>query len=169
MSEHQNHRGKREAPGGEFPLFLWWRQHRAWVAGLDRGAKVKYRLFQALVVVAVLIIALALFLQAWVKLPEVPDLPGASLNKPGNASQSQPGEPGDISFDGAQLPNVAKSGRKDGYYTFLLCGKDVVSGSTDTMILITYDTKDKRINAVSLLRDTMTNTSGKRGARSRIT
>ena len=80
MSEHQNHRGKREAPGGEFPLFLWWRQHRAWVAGLDRGAKVKYRLFQALVVVAVLIIALALFLQAWVKLPEVPDLPGASLN-----------------------------------------------------------------------------------------
>ncbi len=168
MSEHQNHRGKREAPGGEFPLFLWWRQHRAWVAGLDRGAKVKYRLFQALVVVAVLIIALALFLQAWVKLPEVPDLPGASLNKPGNASQSQPGEPGDISFDGAQLPNVAKSGRKDGYYTFLLCGKDVVSGSTDTMILITYDTKDKRINAVSLLRDTMTNTSGKRGAQKRL-
>ena len=50
MSENQNHRGRREAPGNTFPLVLWWRQHRAWVAGLDRKGKLRYRLFQALVI-----------------------------------------------------------------------------------------------------------------------
>ena len=51
--------------------------------------------------------------------------------------QSLPSQPGDISFEGAQLPEVAKSGRKPGYYTFLLVGKDTSSGLTDTMMLIT--------------------------------
>ena len=35
----------------------WWRQHRTWVAGLNRGQKVRYRIFQILVVVAILAIA----------------------------------------------------------------------------------------------------------------
>ena len=167
MSE-QNHRGKREAPGNAFPLALWWRQHREWVAGLDRGAKLRYRLFQALVVAAVLIIALYLFLRSWIKLPNVPSLPGMNTGPGGSTSQNQPGQPGDISFEGAQLPDVAKSGRKDGYYTFLLAGKDTSSGLTDTMMLITYDTEGKKINAVSLLRDTMINTSGKSGGQKRL-
>lgn len=168
MSEHNNQHGKREAPGGEFPLVLWWNQHREWVAGLDRGSKIKYRVFQALVAVAILIIALALFLRSWMKLPDVPNLPGVNLVDPGDASQAQPGEVEDISFDGATLPDVVKSGRKDGYYTVLLCGLDVVSNSTDTMILITYDTNGQAIRAVSLLRDTMTNISAKRGAQKRL-
>jgi len=92
MSEFHNQHGKREAPGGEFPLAVWWRQHRAWVAGLDRGAKLRYRLFQVLVVVAIVIIALYLFLRSWMKLPEVPNLPGTSLNGPGSTSQLQPGQ-----------------------------------------------------------------------------
>ena len=168
MSEKHNQRGRHEAPRRMNPLALWWGQHREWVAGLSRGAKIRYRLFQVLVVAAVLIIALYLFLRSWIKLPEVPDLPGINTNPGGNTSQQ--GEPGpdDVSFEGAELPDVAKSGRKPGYYTFLLCGKDVVSNSTDTMILVTYDTKGKTINAVSLLRDTMTNTSAKRGAQKRL-
>ncbi len=168
MSEQHNQHGRREAPKSPNPLALWWGQHRAWVAGLDRGAKIKYRLFQVLVVLSVFIIGVTLFLQSWIKLPEVPDLPGTSTRPGPNASQS--GEPGpdDVSFEGAELPEVAKSGRKPGYYTFLLCGKDVVSNSTDTMILITYDTKGKRISAISLLRDTMTNSSGKQGAQKRL-
>ena len=56
---------------------------------------------------------------------------------------------------------MARSGRKEGYYTFLLSGRDVVSGATDTMMLITYDTKGKAISAISLLRDTMINTSAR--------
>ena len=168
MSEQNNQHGKREAPGGEFPLVLWWRQHREWVAGLDRGAKIKYRIFQALVVVAILIIALTLFLRSWMRLPEIPDLPDIDPVIPDDTSQVQPDDTGDISFDGATLPDVIKSGRKDGYYTFLLSGVDVVSNSTDTMILITYDTKNQSINAVSLLRDTMINISAKRGAQKRL-
>ena len=98
----------------------------------------------------------------------MPNLPGANLNNPGDTSQLQPGQMGDLSFEGADLPDVTKSGRKEGYYTFLLCGKDVVSNSTDTMILVTYDTKGKKVSAVSLLRDTMTNISAKRGAQKRL-
>ena len=169
MSGNQDYRGRREAPESGFSPKKWWANYRAWVAGLDRGARIRYRVFQVLAVVAVLIIALCLFLRSWMRLPEVPDPPGLHNNPGvGSASQSQPGQQGDVSFEGAELPDVAKSGRKEGYYTFLLCGKDVVSNSTDTMILITYDTKGKSISAVSLLRDTMTNSSGRRGAQKRL-
>ena len=169
MSENHNQHGRREAPGGGFSLKEWWAGHRAWYAGLDRGARFRYRLCQVLSAVALLVIAVVLFLQSWIKLPEVPTPPGPNPGNTGNTSQSGTEQTGgDISYEGAELPDVAKSGRKDGYYTFLLCGKDVVSGSTDTMILLTYDTKDKRIDAVSLLRDTMNNTSARRGAQKRL-
>lgn len=161
MSEQNRHSGKREAPG-------LWSRYRAWAAGLDRKGRLRLRVCQALAVVAILILGIALFLRSWIRLPTVPDLPGTGVRPGPNASQS--GEPGagDVSYEGAELPEVAKSGRKPGYYTFLLCGKDVVSNSTDTMMLITYDTKGKRISAISLLRDTMTNSSGKRGAQKRL-
>lgn len=64
-----------------------------------------------------------------------------------------------MEYEGAELPNVTRSGRKPGFYTFLVAGRDVVSGGTDTIILITYDTKGKAVSAISLLRDTMINTS----------
>lgn len=168
MSENQNHRGRREAPGNTFPLVLWWRQHRSWVAGLDRKGKLRYRLFQALVILSILIIAVTLFLRSWIQLPEVPDPPGMNLTPGGSTSQLQPGQTGDVSYEGAELPDVAKSGRKPGYYTFLLVGKDTTSGLTDTMMLVTYDTQGKKINAISLLRDTMVNTSGKSGGQKRL-
>lgn len=168
MSENQNHRGRREAPGNTFPLVLWWRQHRSWVAGLDRKGKLRYRLFQALVILSILIIAVTLFLRSWIQLPEVPDPPGMDLTPGGSTSQLQPGQTGDVSYEGAELPDVAKSGRKPGYYTFLLVGKDTTSGLTDTMMLVTYDTQGKKINAISLLRDTMVNTSGKSGGQKRL-
>ena len=149
MTEKNKH-GKREASVRRTSLGSYWRQHKAWVAGLTRGQKIKYRLFQVLVVLAVLVVAVFLAVRAWVRLPEVPNLPTGGTG-------SQTGE--ELGYDGAELPNVAKSGRKDGYYTFLVAGQDVISGSTDTMILVSYDTKNKEIHAISLLRDTMINTS----------
>ena len=150
MTENKKY-GKREAAVKKASLGTYWRQHKAWVAGLSRGQRIKYRLFQALVVLAVLVIAVFLAARAWIRLPEVPDLPTQG------GVTTQDGE--EMEYDGAELPNVAKSGRKDGYYTFLVAGQDVISGSTDTMILISYDTKNKEIHAISLLRDTMINTS----------
>lgn len=168
MSEFQNQHGRREAPGGGSAPGRWWADHRAWVAGLNRGQRVRYRLFQFLVVLSILIIGVTLFLRSWIQLPEVPNLPGTNTGPGGTTSQLQPGQTGSLSYEGAQLPDVMLSGRKDGYYTFLLAGRDTTSGLTDTIILITYDTKGQNITAISLLRDTMVNTTGKTGGQKRL-
>lgn len=69
---------------------------------------------------------------------------------------------GEPNFDGAELPDVAKSGRRPGVYTFLLVGQDTAGGgNTDTMLLITFDSKAKTVHGMSLPRDTMINTSRK--------
>ena len=115
---------------------------------MSRGQKIRYRLLQVLVVIAVIVIVAALALRAWMKLPELP----ASSTLEGDSS----------SYDGAELPDVAKSGRKEGVYTFLLVGQDTAGGgNTDTMMLITFDTKNKTIDGMSLPRDTMINVDRK--------
>lgn len=115
---------------------------------MSRGQKIRYRLLQVLVVIAVIAVVAALALRAWMKLPELP----ASSTLEGDSS----------SYDGAELPDVAKSGRKEGVYTFLLVGQDTAGGgNTDTMMLITFDTKNKTIDGMSLPRDTMINVDRK--------
>ena len=52
--ESKTNRTRRKSSGG---LAGWWRQHRAWVSGLDRGQKIRYRLLQFLVVLGVPAIA----------------------------------------------------------------------------------------------------------------
>ena len=143
------HRQRRQSSG----LAGWWRQHREWVAGLDRRQKLRYRLFQTLVILSVLVIGVWLGLKMWMKLPEIPDPSG------GTGTTQGEGEP---NFDGAELPDVAKSGRRPGVYTFLLVGQDTAGGgNTDTMLLITFDSKAKTVHGMSLPRDTMINTSRK--------
>ncbi len=147
----RNRYGKRQAVSSGPEANGPWQRHRVWVANLTLGQKIRYRLFQTVVVLSLVVIAVFLAVRAWIRLPEVPEPP---QNPHASASQGE-----DMTFEGADLPDVAKSGRKTGFYTFLVVGQDVVSGSTDTMILITYDTKNKEIDAISLLRDTMINTS----------
>ena len=156
MKENQG--GKRKAPG-IFPVGAWWTRYRAWAAGLSRGQRVRYRVCQVLAILAVLLAALALYLHSWIRLPDVPSVPSPPDN-PGASDQSSGSQslPGDLEYEGAELPQVSRSGQKPGYYTFLVCGQDEVSGATDTMLLFTYDTKGQRVSAISLLRDTMINT-----------
>ncbi len=45
--------------------------------------------------------------------------------------------------------------RKEGTWTFLLAAEDQVSGSTDTIMVCTYDTVNQKIGLVSLPRDTL--------------
>ena len=107
-------------------------------------------LIVGLVVLAVLAIAVCLAARAWITLPTVPNLPSGTVTT----------EEGDMTFDGAELPNVAKSGRKDGVYTFLLVGQDTGGGgNTDTMLLVTFDSVNKEVHGMSLPRDTMINSS----------
>ena len=131
----------------------WWQQHREWVAGLDRGQKLRYRLLQTLVVLSILVIGVWLGLKMWMKLPEIPDPSGGTGTTQGDGAPN---------FDAAELPDVAKSGRRPGVYTFLLVGQDTAGGgNTDTMLLITFDSKAKTVHGMSLPRDTMINTSRK--------
>ena len=57
--------------------------------------------------------------------------------------------------------------RKDGYYTFLVCGMDNVSKNTDVMMLVSLDTKSGEVNILQIPRDTFINrdTSGYRVTR----
>ena len=143
--------GKRESkPDKGTQTAGWWRQHREWVAGLNRRQKVRYRLFQVLVVLAILAIAVCLALRAWIQLPEIPELPAGT----------EISEDGTPMFEGAELPEAAQSGRRDDVYTFLLVGQDTKGGgNTDTMILITFDSAAKQVYGMSLPRDTMVNVS----------
>ncbi|MBQ3135104.1 MAG: LCP family protein [Oscillospiraceae bacterium] len=53
-----------------------------------------------------------------------------------------------------------QSDRRSGVYTFLLVGRDTAGGgNTDTMVLVSFDSKKKQVNAMSLPRDTMVNVS----------
>ena len=47
--------------------------------------------------------------------------------------------------------------RKDGVYTLLLAGRDNGNGNTDTMMVARLDTEARRVDAVSIPRDTMVN------------
>lgn len=54
---------------------------------------------------------------------------------------------------------VVSGERKEGWYTFLLFGMDKFSGSTDTIMVVSYNVKDQNLNLMSIPRDTMVNVS----------
>ncbi len=150
MSGKREQITQRENQGSAGGLAGWWRQHRSWVAGLDRGQKIRYRLFQLVVLLAAAAIAVCLAIRAWIQLPTVPVLPEGTVTT----------EDGGSTFEGAELPDVVKSGQRPGVYTFLLVGRDTGGGgNTDTMVLFTFDTEKKTIHGMSLPRDTMINVS----------
>lgn len=149
MGEHKNRSGKRvdnstSARGG------YWQQHKDWVAGLSRGQKIRYRFFQGLTVMSVIIILVTLGLRLWIKMPEMP-----VVGPQGSSGSSQGAS---VELGGGELPDIAQSGRQEGIYTFLVAGRDVVSGSTDTILLLSYDINEKEIHGLNLPRDTMVNT-----------
>ena len=148
MSDQRNRRGKREAGGRTSASAGYWTQYKAWVSGLTRGQRVRYRLLQTAVIVSLAIIVGFFALRAWVR---VPDLPG------GNMGQNSAG--GSLSFEDASAPDVGR-GQREGVYTFLLVGRDTAGGgNTDTMLLLTYDTNEKTLRGLNLPRDTMVNVS----------
>jgi len=138
MSENSNHSKNRSL----------WGRYRGWLAGLTRGQRIRFRLLTAAAVVALLAAAVILFWQSWAKMPE---LPGPEpVQKPSSSQED--------GRDLSDLPDIAQSGRKEGIYTFLLAGKDVASGGTDTILLMTYDANQQRVYGLNLPRDTMINT-----------
>ncbi|MBQ9747033.1 MAG: LCP family protein [Clostridia bacterium] len=64
------------------------------------------------------------------------------------------GTDGDTAADGAGAEEYK---RKDGFYTFLVCGIDKISNNTDVMMLVSLDTKGKAVNILQIPRDTFIN------------
>ena len=70
--------------------------------------------------------------------------------------------PGIIREDGtvaAEPARVEGSGRKQDFFTFLLCGTDDGNGGTDTIMVAAYDVRHQKLNVMSIPRDTMVNVS----------
>ena len=112
-----------------------WARYKQWTASLSRPGRILYRTVQVL---------LLLVLIAWLALnlfsakPSIPSLPGDT--------------------DNLGSDELAQSGRRSDVFTFLLVGRDTAGGgNTDTMILATFDTRAKTLDAISLPRDTMVN------------
>ncbi|MBE6972838.1 MAG: transcriptional regulator [Ruminococcaceae bacterium] len=119
----------------------WLQRYRGWLNGLDQRQRRRYRLVQVVAAVCAVIVLLLAVYGAFVRRPSIPQLP-ADVGVSAGATQLNTGP------------------RRSGVYTFLVVGKDTGGGgNTDTMILVTYDTSGKTINAMSLPRDTMANVS----------
>ena len=151
MSQQRNIKSRRQQPQG------FWQRHKAWVDGLTLGQLIRYRIFQVVVALSITIVAVwAAVSVAWSAFVRPPEIPAV---EPDIGDSSTVENTDDLDF-GGELPNVAKSGRREGVYTFLLVGQDTGGGgNTDTMMLITFDSVNKELYGMSLPRDTMVNVS----------
>lgn len=105
--------------------------------------------------VAAVLLVLFIAYRQWAKAPALP-APGGLADAPDapNVSGDQSG-----TQDGGDRPESA-AGRKDGFYTFLLIGRDTGGGgNTDTLMLAAYDTKNQQAALMSIPRDTMVDVS----------
>lgn len=165
MSDQNNNRGEQESIRILDALRRQWTRYRNWLAGMPRKQKIRYRLLQAAIALSVLIIIGSAALLSWIRMPNIPnaDIPpepetvDKSADEPADRSEDSSAASAEFSFDGAETPPISQSGRKEGVYTFLVAGRDVASGSTDTILLLTYDTNAKTIQGLNLPRDTMMN------------
>ncbi|MBE6908412.1 MAG: transcriptional regulator [Ruminococcaceae bacterium] len=75
----------------------------------------------------------------------------------------QPGvigeEPLEEIDDSNTVQPILTGARKEDFYTFLLVATDAFSGSTDTLMVVSYDVKNQQLNLMSIPRDTMVNVS----------
>lgn len=119
-------------------------------------AKKKPRWPLALGAVLVLLLVLFLFYRRWATAPTLPIPDRAGVTAPDQTDGLDPDasdvQPGDRPGTGAD--------RKDGFYTFLLIGRDTGGGgNTDTLMLAAYDTKNQQAALMSIPRDTMVDVS----------
>lgn len=98
-----------------------------------------------LIIAVLLVIAAALFflLKSYIKPPDIPK------TTPTPAATAATGT--------TPTPGASTLNRKDGVYTFLILGKDVEAGLTDTILVGSFDTVNNNLNVISIPRDTLLN------------
>ena len=114
----------------------------------QRKVKKKSRWPMVLMSVAAVLLVLFVIYRQWAK---PPDLPGG-----GNRS--------DVPDSSDDVPDEERpatgANRKEGFYTFLLIGRDTGGGgNTDTLMLAAYDVKQQQAALMSIPRDTMVDVS----------
>jgi LCP family protein required for cell wall assembly len=108
--------------------------------------KRRRRILLASILLAVLASLFAAY-KLTVKPPKIAAPPAQNTKKPEGVSAP-------VETD---LPQIEETNRKDGFYTFIIVGKDDGNGNTDTMILGAFDAQNKKLNLVHIPRDTMVN------------
>ena len=100
--------------------------------------KAKYMISAILVIVAIIMIGAALAIDN-IEPPEIGGRKGSAIRDEAVSS---------IGVD-----------RKDGVFSILVFGTDAASNSTDTIMLASFDTENKKMNIMSIPRDTITKTN----------
>lgn len=110
-------------------------------------------LYIILVILSVLVVAGFLYLKFGVRPPDVEQpTPPQVTDTDGPGSESP--DPGESS----QPPETPTSGRQKETYTCLIFGEDATSGSTDTIMVASFNVPDQKIGLVSIPRDTKVRT-----------
>ena len=97
--------------------------------------------YKFLVVVSVLIVGVYAGAKFFIRAPEIPQ-------SGGETSQGGSVVPVDDETQGRQ--------RRDGVYNFVLLGKDVGSGNTDSITVVSYDVPNQKVGMISIPRTFLT-------------
>ena len=118
------------------------------LTGWKRGAVI------ALGCVAVLALAVGAWWTIFVKAPDVSEKVKPTMTQEQPDQDQEEDVPADMEGE-----HETTSGRKEDFFTFLLLGEDTSSGSTDTIMLASYDVANQQASLMSIPRDTMVNVS----------
>ena len=103
-----------------------------------------YLIITILAALVVVVFAVSRFL--FVK-PEIPVKTDPKTTE--SIAPTEPTESPEITGD--EAPDLAAAGRTEDYYTFLLAGRDTGGGgTTDTIMVVSYDVKNQELNAMSI-------------------
>lgn len=105
-----------------------------------------FLLYIILVILSALIVGAYAVWNFVVKEPEIPVQPAPSISAPQVEAPPAASE--------SEKPDELVRARREGVYTFALLGSDKASTNTDTIILVTFDTKEHTVGMVSVPRDT---------------
>ena len=111
--------------------------------------------------IALLMFVAGFFTVKFLAAIHAPDLPSQNgpitLGEPGELNG--PGGPDEVIDDSNAVRPILSGARKEDFYTFLLIATDASSSNTDTLMVVSYDVKNQKLNLMSIPRDTMVNVS----------
>ena len=107
------------------------------------SARLFWAFYKFAVVLSAVIVAGFVAYQMFIKPPPIPQ-----TSDPGNTGTALP------TGDTSQVEEEPVRERREGVYNFVLLGKDVDSGNTDSIIVVSYDAPNKKVGMISIPRDT---------------